>query len=190
MQLTERTYKASGICTIEDARSQCESCGIPLWHGVTYRVPSLHGRYCSITCVELELAAHSACHWCFAEGGPSGTKRRYCNDVCRKQASRNSFGNGARLLNFLQRVRPDLYRQIVSASESAGDSLCVGCGTPTEGTRWCGDTCRKRNFRKSSTIANGGKSAETHIQNKALNFSNLPDKGIPPTGAFGGFAQR
>jgi len=182
MKLTEQVCRACGICTIEDARAQCESCGMPLWNGTTYRVPGLHGRYCSITCVELDLAGRSACHWCFAEGVASGTKRSYCDDVCRKQASGNSFGNGVRLLNFLQRTRPDLYRQVICASESKDENHCSGCGTRTAGTLWCGDTCRKRHARKSSTRANGGKMAETHIQNKGLNFSNLPGKGIASTG--------
>lgn len=183
--LTEQICRACGICTTEDARGECESCGMPLWGG-TYRLPGLHGRYCSILCMELELAGRSACHWCFAQGEASGTKRRYCDDICRKQAEDADFGTGVRLLNFLRRTRPELYSTVMGQMCEGEQKFCDGCHTPltgkNDGTRWCSDTWRKRYSEKSRKTSNGGKKPETHIQNKGLIFSNLPGKGIASTG--------
>ena len=165
----------SGTFTPENKHGQCESCGMSLSRGF-YRLPSLTRRYCSIRCMELDLASRSRCHWCFAKGEPSGTKRRYCDDACRKRAEGTSFGDGVRLLNFLQRTRPDLCVPITDTH----DALCAGCRTrlagKKDGTRWCSDTCRKRHSHNSRKTQVGGKKPETCIEKTPFNSLRMASR--------------
>ncbi len=159
-------------------RGTCESCGLYLWSDGAYKIPGLAGRYCSIQCVEFELAQRSSCHWCFDDSGePAGTKRRYCNDACRKQAQSVPLGDGTRLLRFLERRHPSLYSKVIENAQAAVSvSTCLECRAPLNGKRVDSAFCSRvhlmryrRRLRDSSTGPNGGIIGNTPIGSKGLN---------------------
>jgi len=124
----------------------CENCGLPLGSSVPLKVPGITGSFCSILCVECRLFGPGRCRWC-------GTKadNRFCGDACRKRSEKVPFGNGVRLLAYLEANLPALYAKVMAAP--AG---CKRCKGSMEGKRadavFCGDACKQADYR------NGGES--------------------------------
>jgi hypothetical protein len=160
-------------------RGNCESCGLYVWSDGAYRLPRLPGWYCTVKCVELALAQRSSCHWCFHfVGEPAGTKRRYCDENCRRQAQAFPLGDGTRLLGLLVREYPGLHAEVLQGAQRIDrlsfSSTCKECGVSLDGMRagseFCSDAHSKRFRRrqKSSTSQNSQIIPDMPIQNKAL----------------------
>lgn len=123
-------------------RITCESCGLPIESSARhYKIPGVRGNFCGILCVECGLFGHGHCRWCGA-----ATDNRFCGDACRKRSEKVEFGNGARLLAYLEANLPTLYAKVMAAP--AG---CQQCGGSMEGKRadakFCRDACKQMAHR-------------------------------------------
>ena len=127
-----------------ECEGSCDSCSLPLRDRGAFRVPTVPEKFCSILCIECGLfSGHGRCRWCGEE--LDSNRGFFCFEGCRKQAEGVKFGNGTRLLNYLETRRPELYRKI------AGQSGCLNCGGSLAGLRagaqYCSDACRKASSR-------------------------------------------
>ena len=123
-----------------DSEGSCDACGLPLRIRGSFRVPGAPGKFCSVGCIECGLfSGHGLCRWCGDE--LDSNRGFFCSERCRKQSDGVRFGDGTRLLNFLERYEPDLFRKI------AGPTGCLNCeGSLADrraGSLYCGDACRK-----------------------------------------------
>ncbi len=149
-------------------RSSCGGCGRPIWSDGGYRMPGITGIYCAFDCIETRLFGQGRCRWCGAEmSNPypkDGTVEcRLCSTDCR--ANYRAFvlgdcsarlGSGKRLLAYLQKRQPAIYRQLVAGAGGPTARYCHNprCpngenGRPTSlahlraDARYCGPTCKK-----------------------------------------------
>ena len=143
-------------------RGTCKSCSLYIWSEGAHQIPKLAGYFCTIVCIECELFGNGNCRWC---GYKVGSSKKFCNETCRTQSNQTRFGDGTRLLNYLARYHPALFRQLTAKG-------CEHCGDPLngrrDGSRFCNDRCRKRYLATSSTLEKSGINAETHQQNESV----------------------
>jgi len=148
---TQPNWAALAVCAISENekahRVTCESCGLPIGRAaVHYKVPGMAAEFCSVSCIECVLFGPGRCRWC-----GQGTQNRFCGDACRKRSEKVPFGNGVRLLAYLEANLPALYAKVMAAP--AG---CAQCGGSMEGRRadakFCKDACKQTAYR------NGGES--------------------------------
>jgi hypothetical protein len=155
------------------SRPSCESCALRIESG-GYKFPRLKGVYCSIRCLELQLASDSSCHGCLEQSGkPCGSKRRFCSDSCRKQA-KGSLGDGNRLLDLLRRKHRDLHRKVAGGSVKR----CQNCeGEVAHEKRadahFCSEECRQSFKRLTRKTLNGGNSRIGATDSKAFTTSHF-----------------
>ncbi len=123
-------------------RGTCESCSLYIWSEGGYRIPNRKGYFCTILCAECELFGNGNCRWC---GTKLDSAKKWCNDNCRSQSNQTRFGDGTRLLNYLARYHPVLYRQLTAKG-------CEQCGDPLtdkrEGASFCSNRCTLRSRRE------------------------------------------
>ena len=104
-----------------DSEGSCDACGLPLRVRGSFRVPGAPGKFCSVLCIECGLfSGHGLCRWCGDE--LDSNRGFFCSERGRKQSEGVRFGDGTRLLNFLERNQPELYKII------AGQHGCLNCG--------------------------------------------------------------
>ncbi len=102
-------------------RGSCESCALPIWSQGGFRVPGLNGIYCSLLCVECEIAQRT------------GNTKKIAD---------HKIGDGFRLQNYLREKFPELL------FDRHG---CLQCGVILGGRKdklFCSDTHKKRYFRR------------------------------------------
>lgn len=142
----------------------CAGCGRPIWSGA-YRVLGIAGVFCTVVCIEAVLFGVGRCRWCGAEmTNPypkDGTVEcRLCSQDCR--ANYRAFvlgdrsarlGSGKRLLAYLQKRQPAVYRQLVASGPIARSCRNLRCpngenGRPANlahlrsGTLFCSPACK------------------------------------------------
>ena len=125
------------------SRGICESCSLYIWSEGAYQIPKHAGYYCTVLCIECGLFGHSKCRWC---GYKTGSSKKFCNETCRTQSNQTKFGDGTRLLNYLARYHPVLYRQLTAKG-------CQNCDDPLsdkrKGASFCTNRCKVAFHRKS-----------------------------------------
>ena len=140
------------------SRGKCESCNLYLWSEGGYSIPKHGGLFCTILCVEVELFGNGKCRMC---GTKLDSAKKWCNDGCRNQSNSTKFGNGVRLLNYLARYHPALYRQLTAKG-------CEQCGDPItdkrEGASFCSNRCTLRSRREAEKAALSVSSAQKNQQ--------------------------
>jgi hypothetical protein len=145
----------------------CEGCGIPMAvRGKGIKIPGLRGVYCSTPCLETGLFGHQACRWCgeMMEKTYSSLDSRLCSDDCglnyRSHALGDhtaALGTGQRFIKWLQKNRPAIYRELVSANVGIVMGYCQNPSCPNgedgkpaslahlrAGTRFCCESCKKQ----------------------------------------------
>lgn len=147
---------------VDREHGHCQGCGLPVSERA-YRVPKLAGIFCSIACIETDLFRLDRCRWCAERiSRPyTGIESRLCSENCRKNYFAHVFGDytaelgkGKRLLLWLQRKQPALYREI-AGSMALPEGYCANPDCPNgqngqpaslahlrAGTLFCSDTCR------------------------------------------------
>src|SRR5579862_6965032 len=108
------------------ADGSCDGCGVPMAaRGRGIRIPGLRGVYCSMECIETGLFGHQACRWCgeMMEKTYSSLDSRLCSGDCSLNYRAHilgdhtaALGTGQRFIKWLQRNRPAIYRELVSAN--------------------------------------------------------------------------
>jgi len=168
LRLGESQNSWSTLCIVPQRiegqpRSNCEGCTLPLRSAAFYRVPGLRGLHCSISCVETVLFGQERCRWCGAdmEKPYTGIGSRLCSEDCEENYNARvlgdrsaALGSGKRLLLWLLRKQPAVYRALVGQSVSR-DRVCQNgdCkrgenGQPAslahlrKGSRFCSGDCR------------------------------------------------
>ena len=143
-------------------RGTCESCSLYIWSDGGYKIPNRKGHYCTILCVECELFGNGNCRWC---GYVVGSSKKFCNETCRTQSNSTRFGNGTRLLNYLARYHPVLYKQLSAKS-------CENCFDPMtdkrEGASFCTNRCKVAFHRKSGSNSISGNNRNTPQWNQQV----------------------
>ena len=128
-------------------RGTCESCGLSIWSKGAYKITGIKGYFCCVLCFECHLFGHGKCRWC---GTKLDSAKKWCTDSCRNQSSSIKFGDGTRLVNYLARYHPVLYRQLTTRG-------CESCGDPLtdkrEGASFCSNRCTLRSRRESQKAA-------------------------------------
>jgi len=129
-------------------RGTCESCGLGIWSEGAYKITGIKGYFCTILCFECHLFGSGKCRWCGEKLGSGAQK--FCSESHRKQSNETLFGNGTRLLNYLARHHPALYRQLTAKG-------CEQCGYPLtdkrEGASFCSNRCTLRSRREAQKAA-------------------------------------
>ncbi len=131
------------------AQSNCASCDLPHWAcSRALVVPGFKRWFCSIRCAECFIFGQKRCRWCAQPLGGNAAMR-YCDDACRKNSEAVVFGDGTRLLRYIEHHLPDVYCRI------ADDHRCKFCHSPLQGKRrdadFCDRKCRRR-FRLAGAI--------------------------------------
>lgn len=151
------------IFASEQLHGSCEACSMPLHRRKAYRVPKLAGMFCSIACIETALFGGEHCRWCAEriDRPYTGIESRLCSEDCRANYYAHvlgdytaELGTGKRLLVWLQRKQPELYRRIIRG-ERAESGYCQNPRCPNgesgltaslthlrAGTLFCSDACR------------------------------------------------
>ncbi len=134
----------------------------------------MRGRRCSVTCIESELFGLGHCRWCGAQMGKpySGIGSRLCSEGCEENYNLHvlgdfsaELGSGTRLLLWLQREQPNIYRELTG--RTAPNGLCQnpackrgGNGQPAslahlrKGSLFCSTDCRVQANRASKRVLN------------------------------------
>ena len=144
------------------SRGTCESCGLSIWSKGAYKITGIKGYFCCVLCFECHLFGHGKCRWC---GTKLDSAKKWCTDSCRNQSSSIKFGDGTRLLNYLARYHPALYRQLSAKS-------CENCGDPMtdkrEDASFCTSRCKVAFHRKSGNSGKSGNSRNTPQRNQQV----------------------
>ncbi len=139
-------------------RGNCESCGLYLWSEGAYKITGIKGYSCCVLCFECHLFGNGKCRWC---GTKLDSAKKWCTDSCRNQSSSIKFGDGTRLLNYLARYHPTLYKQLTAKG-------CGHCGDPLTGKRqgatFCSNRCTLRSRREARKAALSVSSAQKNQQ--------------------------
>jgi hypothetical protein len=99
-----------------EEQSPCQSCG--KWAIGKYRVQSIAGVYCSMSCIETGLFGQGHCRWCGKdmERQYTSIESRLCSEGCRDNyfarvmGDRSAaLGTGARFVQWLQSNAPKAY---------------------------------------------------------------------------------
>ena len=142
---------------------------MPLWATTnSYRVPGLRGQHCSISCMETVLFGQQHCRWCGKELEKPYTDiaSRLCSRNCAANYSAQvmgdrsaALGSGTRLLLWLQRNNPAIYRKLTDTPLQYGkfcknpDCTRGEDGQPgaldhlRNGSRFCCTECRVQAHR-------------------------------------------
>lgn len=165
--------------------AECSGCGLWLWPGDrAYRVPGLRGWHCSVDCMETALFG---CRWCGSkmQGAYTGIGSRLCSEDCEVNYNAHVLGDqtarlgtGKRLMLWLQRCQPDVFRRLIGAVPAQG-RYCQNpnckrgeIGQPAsldhlrEGSRFCSPECRveaHRNGGPQKVLTDDFQAAETRI---------------------------
>jgi predicted nucleic acid-binding Zn ribbon protein len=157
----------------------CESCGLPVGDKA-YRLPGSATWFCAIACIEAELFGGPHCRWCGAAISKpyASVDSRLCSEGCAGNYHAHVLGDGTarlgsgkRLLLWLRRNEPELYRQIAGvASQAEGYCQNPRCprgedGQPAKlahlraGTHFCSDACKMQVQRSSNRLFSHSKRA-------------------------------
>lgn len=168
--------------------AECSGCGLWLLPGDrVYRVPRLRGWQCSVECAETALFGQEHCRWCGAgmSKAYAGIGSRLCSEDCEANYDAHVLGDrtarlgtGKRLMLWLQRCQPDVFRRLIGAATAQGrycqNPNCkrgeigqpAGLDHLREGSRFCSPECRveaHRNGGPHKVLTDDFQAAETRI---------------------------
>ena len=153
-------------------RGTCESCSLYIWSEGGYKIPNRKGYYCTILCVECELFGNGNCRWC---GYTVGSSKNFCTETCRNQSNQTRFGDGTRLLNYLARHNPNLYRHLTAPT-------CQNCDDPLsdkrKGASFCTNRCKVAFHRKSGNNGKSGNNRNTAQWNQQVGAVKSRSRGF------------
>ncbi len=121
--MSERAYKP-------DSSKRHSTQSMPLWAtSNSYRVPGLAGWHCSTGYIEAALLGYPNCGWCGRDLEKCRIRvdDRFCSRACAVNYNAHvlgdrsaALGSGKRLLLWLQRNQPAVYRTLTGASVPDG----------------------------------------------------------------------
>lgn len=136
----------------------CEACGLLLRDQVkAMHIPGLPGLYHSLGCAE-QAIVERGCEFC---GTPlPSNSHRFCSDRCADEARGCQFGDGHRLVGWLNTHAPELVKSSEAFEElPVKDRECAHCGGSLAGkrrqARYCSDRCQKAAERSQTSKGTG-----------------------------------
>jgi hypothetical protein len=149
-------------------RGNCEACGLHIRSEGGIRVQGVSGVFCNVVCLEATLLGRGRCRWCGSKMEKTYTSidSRLCSEDCSANyyahvvADRTAtLGTGVRFIGWLQKNRPQIYRDILGQSSETGvcqNALCkrgdssgpASLANLRSGARFCSESCKKQDRRQ------------------------------------------